>query len=116
MNRKTPQEKKRLSYAKDRRDTYGDNAKSSRKNVPRAKRRLNRIDRRRARQAMLAAPGEAAELPADQMEGEMKHRPSRGSFWKKVPATPLGEAVRRKLARRVKLGMIEAPAKEGRTG
>jgi hypothetical protein len=30
---KTPQEKKHLSYAKDRRNTYGENSKSSRKAI-----------------------------------------------------------------------------------
>lgn len=34
MKRRSPQEKKRLSYAKDRRNDYGENDKSSRKNVP----------------------------------------------------------------------------------
>src|SRR4028119_181715 len=50
MERKTPQEKKRLSYAKDRRNTYGENDKSSRKNIRRRKRHPNRSNRRTARQ------------------------------------------------------------------
>jgi hypothetical protein len=32
--RRSPQEKKALSYAKDRRNDYGENDKSSRKNIP----------------------------------------------------------------------------------
>lgn len=33
----TPQEKKSLSYAKDRRNTYGENSKASRKAIPLSK-------------------------------------------------------------------------------
>jgi hypothetical protein len=35
--RRTPQEKKRFSLARDRRNTYGENDKASRKNIPRSK-------------------------------------------------------------------------------
>jgi len=35
MNRKTPQQKKAESYANDRRNTYGENDKASRKAIPR---------------------------------------------------------------------------------
>ncbi len=42
---KTPQEKKRLSYAKDRRYTFGENNKASRKGIPVAKARANRAVR-----------------------------------------------------------------------
>lgn len=34
---RSPQDKKRLSYERDRRNTYGENSKSSRKNIPRSK-------------------------------------------------------------------------------
>ena len=37
MARKSPQEKKALSYAKDRRNNYGENDKSSRRNIRRNK-------------------------------------------------------------------------------
>ncbi|WP_194828528.1 hypothetical protein [Nocardia sp. XZ_19_231] len=47
VRRRSPQEKKSLSYAKDRRNGYGENDKSSRKNIPRNKRIRNRVDRRR---------------------------------------------------------------------
>jgi hypothetical protein len=42
---KTPQEKKRLSYENDRRNTYGENSKASRKGIPLAKARANRAER-----------------------------------------------------------------------
>jgi hypothetical protein len=46
MVRRSPQEKKALSYAKDRRNVYGENDKSSRKNIRRNKRIPNKLRRR----------------------------------------------------------------------
>ena len=57
MARKTPQEKKRLSLAKDRRNVYGENDKASRKNIPRAKSRVNRANRHTDRQVLDTALG-----------------------------------------------------------
>jgi hypothetical protein len=44
--KKSPPEKKADSYKKDRRNTYGENSKSSRKNIPLAKAREHREARR----------------------------------------------------------------------
>ena len=44
--RKTPQEKKILSYAKDCRNNYGENDKSSRKAIPRRKQQQRQNERR----------------------------------------------------------------------
>jgi hypothetical protein len=49
----TPQQKKQLSYAKDRRNTYGENSKSSRKNIPLSK-ALDIRAERRAQESTLA--------------------------------------------------------------
>ncbi|MFE2009824.1 hypothetical protein [Streptomyces sp. NPDC059491] len=49
MERRTPQEKKRLSYLKDHRNNYGENDKSSRKSIRRNKRFPNSANRRHAR-------------------------------------------------------------------
>jgi hypothetical protein len=38
--RRSPQEKKRLSYLKDGRNVYGENDKASRKNLPKKKKLL----------------------------------------------------------------------------
>ena len=43
---KSPQEKKRLSYSRDRRNCYGECPRSSRKNISRNKRRNSRLFRR----------------------------------------------------------------------
>ncbi len=45
---KSPPEKKRLSLKKDRRNSYGENDKSSRKNIPRSKAKSHRKIRRKA--------------------------------------------------------------------
>ncbi len=44
MNKKTPQEKKEESYEKDRRSTYGNNAKAARKAVPARKRQRSQAE------------------------------------------------------------------------
>ena len=115
MERKTPQEKKRLSYEKDRRNTYGENDKSSRKNIRRRKRYPNRANRRNARQSLSAAVGAADATPLEQAEAALKHR--RPKRWRKRADSPLGLVVPRKLKRRVQTGIIsaeEAEEKEAR--
>lgn len=104
MERKTPQEKKRLSYARDRRNTYGENDKSSRKNIRRRKRHPNRSNRRNARQSLSAAVGAVDATPLEQVEAALKHR--RPKRWRKSADSPLARAVSRKLKRRVQTGII----------
>jgi hypothetical protein len=60
-HRRGPQEKKALSYAKDRRNDYGENDKSSRKSIRRRKRDPNRSDRHRERQVLANATGVTAD-------------------------------------------------------
>jgi len=91
MRRKSPQEKKRLSYAKDRRNNYGENDKSSRKNIPRHKRRVNRANRHRDQQALSGARGAVdIEGAATAEENLLKVRPQR---WRKWPDATLGVVV-----------------------
>lgn len=94
----TPQDKKRHSYIKDRRNTYGENAKSSRKNISRNKRTRSRTERRVARQPFT---GNSIDFEEDRIDAalarsELLHRES----WKKFPDEPLGTVVERKLHRR----------------
>lgn len=42
----SPQQKKQYSYKRDRRNCYGENAKSSRKNIPKNKQRGHQAERR----------------------------------------------------------------------
>lgn len=60
--RRSPQEKKRLSYSKDRRNTYGWNDKTSHKNIARNKRNRHRSERHREQQQRSAALGPADEV------------------------------------------------------
>lgn len=106
--RRSPQEKKRLSYAKDRRNRYGENDKSSRKNIPRAKRRRLRAERHRTHQALAVAVGAIDDRGGTLAEDRLARAPQ-GTHWRKAPDTPLGMQVAAALDRRVRLG-ISAPA------
>lgn len=116
MARRSPQEKKQLSYAKDRHNTYGENDKSSRKNIRRSKRLPNRADRRREHQALTQASGPRLDAAAEAAEQQLLSKPStwvsRG--WRKAPDQPLGEHVEERLRRRVRLGIDEATTGQNR--
>ncbi len=109
MGRRSPQEKKALSYARDRRNVYGENDKSSRKNIARNKRIRNRIDRREC-QGLRAAVGpvrwELAEASELAVWESRSHSWYRG--WRKRPDVPLGEVVEWKLQRRVRRAAASA--------
>ena len=94
---KTPQEKKRLSLAKDRRNTYGENDKASRKAIPRRK-QIGQMQLRRAvaQELQLSGPhgGRAIEEIASKVaavQTKKKHK-----RFKKAPDEPLGEVLKRK--------------------
>jgi hypothetical protein len=99
---KTPQEKKRLSYQHDRRNTYGENQKSSRKSIPRSKQLSHQDERRSLQQALTAAQGDVAVEVADeaQLQALRKGRMKRLKAFRKSPDSPLGEVVKRRLHRR----------------
>jgi hypothetical protein len=91
---KTPQEKKRLSYEKDRRNTYGENNKSSRKNIPLAKARANRTERHKQDQVLTRAVGVESSDTLDAVENLVRGTEPR--YWRKGSDTPLGEVLERK--------------------
>jgi hypothetical protein len=91
---KTPQEKKRLSYEKDRRNTYGENSKASRKSIPLAKARENRAERHTQDHALATAVG--LENIDDLAVVENRVRSTEPRYWRKDPDTPLGEVLHRK--------------------
>jgi hypothetical protein len=117
--RRSPQEKKALSYAKDRRNDYGENDKSSRKNIRRNKRIPNRADRHRGHQMLTAAAeriaAEAAEA-AEQVEDRLVAKKSMWftKRWRKWRDAPLADIVAYKLRRRAHLGMQDGDAVEER--
>jgi hypothetical protein len=101
--RRSPREKKELSYRKDRRNGYGENDKSSRRAIARNKRIGHRADRHRGRQGLAGALGRVDEHAATRAE----RRVSDGSRrrWRKSPDIRLGEHVEAQLSRRVRAGM-----------
>ncbi|MEV0352839.1 hypothetical protein AB0H88_44390 [Nonomuraea sp. NPDC050680] len=103
MKRRSPQEKKRLSYAKDRRNDYGANDKSSRKNIPLRKRAPHRANRRRTHQTLEAAAGAVDELAEEAAEERLLA--TRPKSWKKWRDAPLGEIIQVRLERRIRLGI-----------
>ncbi|HJP76913.1 MAG TPA: hypothetical protein VJ914_21775 [Pseudonocardiaceae bacterium] len=107
--RRSPQEKKALSYAKDRRNDYGENDKSSRKNIRRNKRMPNRADRHRARQVLASEAPEHAEtrLAAKKSMWLTKR-------WRKWRDAPLADIVSYQLRRRAELGMDDPVEVEAR--
>ncbi|MGW8604468.1 hypothetical protein ACWGLB_36650 [Streptomyces sp. NPDC055893] len=112
MKRKTPQEKKRLSYVKDHRNNYGENDKSSRKNIRRNKRFPNSANRRHAQTALAALLGSPDDVRADAVEERMNGR--RPKRWQKFPDAPLGAIVDGALRHRVKMGTAQAESAAAR--
>jgi hypothetical protein len=83
--RSSPQEKKRLSYSRDRRNWYGENDKSSRKNIARRKRVVG-------------------ERVASTQPGQ----------WRKAPDVQLGVHIANALATRVREGISAADREQAR--
>ncbi|MFF3015667.1 hypothetical protein [Streptomyces sp. NPDC057939] len=106
MKRRTPQEKKRLSYLKDHRNSYGENDKSSRKSIRRNKRSPNSANRRHAQTALTTLVGSPDGVRADAVEQRMNGR--RPKRWRKFPDAPLGAVVDDALQHRAKAGTAEA--------
>lgn len=88
---KTPQEKKRLSYAKDRRNTYGESNKGSRKTIQKNKALEIRAERHTQDQRLAAAL--SAVGADDLVKVENTVRSTKPRQFKKLPDTPLGEVV-----------------------
>lgn len=93
--RRTPQEKKKLSYEKDRRNTYGESPHSSRRSIPRRKAFRNRANRHRQGLALRRLAARMDDDLADQIEaGVFRYAPK---VWNKVPDEPLRVVVERAL-------------------
>jgi hypothetical protein len=111
--RRSPQEKKELSYSKDRRNDYGENDKSSRKNIARNKRNRHRSERHHDQQGLSAALGPVDDVAEEKLD-ERLTRTRRGSRWRKFPDTQLGLYVIAKLAARVRRGSSAAETEQAR--
>jgi len=86
------QEKKRLSLERDCRNNYGENDKSSRKNIPRSKQRDHKRQRQVVSQAIGSLKGHVDDSRADDVElvARNKLTHAKRSGFKKRPDIPLG--------------------------
>lgn len=100
--RRTPPEKKLLSYEKDRRNTYGERGSHSRHAITLQKAINRRTDRHRANQVLQNVESDLVDS-LEQAELKVKTVAKRG--WRKYADRPLGEVVERKLERREKMGI-----------
>ncbi|GII26465.1 hypothetical protein [Planosporangium mesophilum] len=92
MRLRSPQEKKALSYARDCRNVYGENDKSSRTSIRRRKRLPHRANRRHDRQTLTGCVGVPAPGLAEAVEVRLRGR--RRASWRKCPDLPLGLVVK----------------------
>jgi len=101
---KNPEEKKQLSLEHDRRNTYGENSKSSRKSIARGKQRRHMDERRTAGEALRSLKGTIHEDEATNAELLVKTRmsDSRSRGFKKQPDSPLGQVLVAKRAKKAK--------------
>jgi hypothetical protein len=97
---KTPQDKKRRNYELDRRNTYGENQKSSRKNIPRSKQLSHQDERRSVRQVLVSALGSVRDADDAQSQALIKGRMKKLKGFRKSPDSPLGEVIKRRLRKR----------------
>jgi len=79
----SPEEKKLLSYSKDRRNNYGGNNKSSRKNIPRSKALSIRSERHEQAVNVRALSTCLSENDMTAMENTIHSQ--RPRYWKKEP-------------------------------
>ncbi len=89
-----PRKKKEESLKHDRRNTYGENDKSSRKSIRRRKQWVNKSYRRRVNQTLATSDAEAAEDNVSEI---------RRPCWKKKADQPLGEVLLSDLIREIKM-------------
>lgn len=102
MSSLTPQEKKRLSYERDRRNRYGENAQSSRTAIAQRKQKGRRAARRAAQQIVPAARHQPDLLADDSVENRLPHtRFGKRQVWRKCADIALGTVVQWKKEGRV---------------
>lgn len=98
MRKRTPQEKKDLSYKRDRRNVYGEAPHAARKAIPLHKALRNRANRHVANQAIAYQGPTPPEDVADELESCLHQRAPQE--WEKHPDAPLGEVIAQKSQKR----------------
>ena len=94
MKKRTPQEKKELSYERDRRNVYGRSPPASRKAIPLHKALRNRANRHHENQQVDYKGPVPDEDLTDRIESLLFKRAPKE--WEKYPDAPLGEVVAKK--------------------
>ena len=89
--RRSPEEEKGLSYARDCRYAYGNSSKAARKAVPRRKRMVNKVNRHADQQLLAEARGPVDACRAEEVEARLQGR--RPKIWRKIPDMPLGRVL-----------------------
>ena len=100
--RKTPQEKKRLSLTKDRRNTYGANDKASRKRIPLSKASAHREVRRKATVSTHVWE-RLDEVAAQSTELTLRTPSLQKPKFRKSPDKPLGTVLEKQTTKRARL-------------
>jgi hypothetical protein len=92
---KSPQDKKNASLEHDRRNTYGENAKSSRKNIPRSKQLSHQAERRAAKTPLVSLKENVEEDAAVAAELKVREQviEKKRKGFKKKPDSPLKEVL-----------------------
>lgn len=98
MKKRTPQEKKKLSYQRDRRNVYGEAPHAARKSIPLRKALRNRSNRHYANQQLSYEAVGLDENLSDEIESRMNHKAPQG--WEKHRDAPLGEVIAEKTRKR----------------
>jgi hypothetical protein len=109
MKKLTPQEKKTLSYERDRRNVYGEAPHAARKNVPLRKAVRNRANRHVANQSVAYQGPRPDDDAADELESRIHHRAPHQ--WEKMPDAPLGKVIANKSRKRkiIREGGVREP-------
>jgi hypothetical protein len=100
---KNPEEKRRLSLARDRRNRYGENSKASRKSIQRGKQRRHMDERRTAGEALGRLKGcvkEEDEATEAELRAKTRITDSQRRGFRKRPDTPLGVVLAAKKVRK----------------
>jgi hypothetical protein len=98
---KDPPEKKRLSLALDRRNSYRENDKASRKGIPRSKARSHKNERRSVAQVLSGAlPQQHEDIESIEARARSTARLKKAAAFKKSPDQPLGTFIVKQAVRR----------------
>ena len=98
MRKRTPQEKKKLSYERDRRNVYGNSPHAARKAIPLRKAQRNRANRHLANQDVAVQAPLPSEGVAEKIEARLNLKAPKA--WRKDPDAPLGKVLAENLRSR----------------